>query len=416
MKSKYGIIASVVILAMTCLLGSCGKDRWEAYYPQTRHSLWIDSVMRANYLWNDELADEDDLTSSYFLSSVAFLQKVKYSDDQVSLIDTACSVPVSDYGYELTTSKVNDSTYMAMITYIEPATVAANTGLQRGEWIMAIDDDIISSDNIDKLTDGDTHKLMMGHYTVVSVYDNEQEAEVEQEVVMYDRTVQLPAAASYFPDDLPVVAVINDHIGYMLYNHIAEENQSKVAAASQSLAASHITDLVLDLRYAATGDVKGWQYLASLLAPTSALGSQLATAQFAESRHIDTALPFLTDSELGNGVNLGLGQLYVLTSSATAGPAEMLINSLKTVMDVVVIGQQTQGIGVACETFNDPVNDQRLYLAACQIADANGNADYVGVGITPDYTVNPLSPIGGIQPFGSVEENLLAKALALINQ
>ena len=84
-------------------------------------------------------------------------------------------------------------------------------------------------------------------------------------------------------------------------------------------------------------------------------------------------------------------------------------------MNVVVVGQLTKGIGVACETFDDTVSDQRLYLAACHITDANNNADYVGTGFTPDYSANPLSPVSGIQPFGDPDENLLSTALEVIN-
>ena len=76
--------------------------------------------MRANYLWNDELQDEDELTSSYFLNSVAFLSKVRNSDDYVSYIDTTCSQPIIGHGYQLAIAQVNDTALMAVITYIEP--------------------------------------------------------------------------------------------------------------------------------------------------------------------------------------------------------------------------------------------------------------------------------------------------------
>ena len=79
----------IFIIVLTSLFTSCGKVGWEEYYPVTRHSLWIDSVMRANYLWNEEMLDEDELTSAYFLNSVAFLAKARYSGDKVSYMDTA---------------------------------------------------------------------------------------------------------------------------------------------------------------------------------------------------------------------------------------------------------------------------------------------------------------------------------------
>ena len=410
MKGKYCVILILLITLFTGFFSSCGKDRWELYKPYTSQSIWIDSVMRENYLWNDELTDEDELTSSYFLNSVAFLQKVKFSSDNVSYVDTICSKPAANYGYELILNQVNDTAYMAVVTYVEPVSPAASAGLQRGEWIMGVDGSLITSDTQDLLTDGEAHTLAIGYLSTMIPEDSEE----EQTVIIYQRDASLPAAVSVFTDDLPVVAVINNEIGYMLYNDIAAENQQKVAAASQALASRDITDLVLDLRFATTGDVSGFQYLASIVAPSSALGTTLAQVQYAESRHIPNALPFLTANELGNGVNLNLNTLYILTNT-TAGPAEMLINCLRQVMNVVVIGQKTQGIAVACESFYDPAKDQLLRLAACQVKDASGNADYAGTGISPDYIATPLSPISGILPFGNPEENMLSVALKVIN-
>lgn len=416
MKSKYCVIIPLIIMVVSSFFSACGKDRWEEYYPITRHNLWIDSIMRVNYLWNDELADEDDLTSSYFLNSVSFLEKNKYGYDQVSYVDTAYSAPITDYGYELSTNQINDSAYMALITYIEPTSVSANVGLQRGEWIMKIDGEFITSPRLSLLSDGDAHELMIGHYITINLTEGDSEEGEGEGVIIYNRMVNLPAAKGYYHNDLPVVSIINGHVGYMLYTDIAAKNQQQVATASNTLSADGITDMVLDLRYTATGDVSGFQYLASVLAPYSALGSKLATVQYAESRHHDSSLSFLTTSELENGTNLNLGTLYILTSSFTSGPAEILINCLQSVMNVVVIGQKTKGIGVACESFLDPVNDQLLRLAACHITDINGNADYVDTGITPDYIVDQFSPIEGILPFGNPQENLLAKALELMEK
>lgn len=416
MKSKYCVIIPLIIMVVSSFFSACGKDRWEEYYPITRHNLWIDSIMRVNYLWNDELADEDDLTSSYFLNSVSFLEKNKYGYDQVSYVDTAYSAPITDYGYELSTNQINDSAYMALITYIEPTSVSANVGLQRGEWIMKIDGEFITSPRLSLLSDGDAHELMIGHYITINLTEGDSEEGEGEGVIIYNRMVNLPAAKGYYHNDLPVVSIINGHVGYMLYTDIAAKNQQQVATASNTLSVDGITDMVLDLRYTATGDVSGFQYLASVLAPYSALGSKLATVQYAESRHHDSSLSFLTTSELENGTNLNLGTLYILTSSFTSGPAEILINCLQSVMNVVVIGQKTKGIGVACESFLDPVNDQLLRLAACHITDINGNADYVDTGITPDYIVDQFSPIEGILPFGNPQENLLAKALELIEK
>ena len=306
MKNRYSVISVLAIVVLTSLLGSCGKDRWEEYYPLTSHSLWIDSVMRADYLWNDELTDEDDLTSSYFLNSVSFLNKVRYSADKVSFVDTASSSPMIAYGYDLLVTPINDSIYMAIINYVDAASPADEAGLERGEWIMKVDSVYLTSSNQDILSDGNPHRLAIGNY----VMEEDEETGDTLATIKFNRYASLPEASAIYSEDLPVVTIVNNQVGYMVYNDIAVENQLKVAQASQQLAAGGISDMVLDLRYASTGDLSGFQYLASILAPSSALGSKLATVQYAESRHLDTTLSFLSASELDNGVNLDLHTIY----------------------------------------------------------------------------------------------------------
>lgn len=414
MKSKYSVIIVVSIALLTGLFASCGKDRWELYYPMTRQSIWIDSVMRENYLWNDELSDEDELTSSYFLNSVSFLAKVKNTNDKMSYVDTACSVPRYQPGFDLSLYPINDSIYMALVTHVEPASSSAAVGIKRGDWIVEIDGKELTETIVDQLGNGEAHTLAIGSFVTIPATEDEE----EQYGIMFDREVELPVPSGYFIEALPAVNVVGiegGQVGYMLYSDISAEHREKVAVASKSLASSGITDMVLDLRFAATGDVQGLQYLASILAPAQVLGTKMATVKYAESRHADTSLPFLPASELASGENLNLETLYVLTSSETAGPAEMLINCLKTVMNVVVIGQKTEGsVAQACESFHDLNRDQLLRLVVCELTDANGESSYTGSGFTPDYSAEPFNPIEGIQPYGSPSENLFAKALSVI--
>lgn len=44
------------VLALTNLF-SCGVDRWPEYYKWTGRDLWIDSVMREEYLWFEDIPD-----------------------------------------------------------------------------------------------------------------------------------------------------------------------------------------------------------------------------------------------------------------------------------------------------------------------------------------------------------------------
>ena len=91
-----------------------------------------------------------------------------------------------------------------------------------------------------------------------------------------------------------------------------------------------------------------------MLAPSSALGQELGYLEF-NNRFNPQIVPFTLNSGLiGNGANLNLNTLYVLTSSQTASASEMVINCLDPYMDVVIIGGTTVGNNVGSRNFSSP--------------------------------------------------------------
>ena len=67
------LIPLLGILTLTTLF-SCGQDRWPEYYPLTGRDLWIDSVMRQDYLWYEDIPSPKEL--NYFQEPAAFLKSL----------------------------------------------------------------------------------------------------------------------------------------------------------------------------------------------------------------------------------------------------------------------------------------------------------------------------------------------------
>ena len=63
-------------------------------------------------------------------------------------------------------------------------------------------------------------------------------------------------------------------------------------------------------------------------------------------------LPLLKTTEVMAG-NLNLQRLFVLTGSTTASASELIINSLRSYLDVRVIGKQTFGKTVGMTIYNE---------------------------------------------------------------
>ena len=347
------------ILALTSLF-SCGVDRWPEYYKWTGRDLWIDSVMREEYLWFEDIPNTKDL--NYFLEPDAFLKKIiSPLDKGYSSVDTLYATPLPSYGFDYTLYGIvdNDTAFNALITYVIPGSPAAEVGLKRGEWIMKVNDDFITK-------------------------------------------------------KIPAYDVLTGGVGYLAYNSFSTEDNSELLQLSQYYKENNVKEFVLDLRYNAGGEMDCVQLLATILAPADKLGSTLASLEYSQKQMSkDRELTF-DDQLLQGGNNLNLSKVYILTSSTTAGAAEMLINCLKPYMTVVLVGATTKGENVATASFSSDKFQWILRPVVCEVFNSEGKADY-STGFTADYAVSSLQDFAKVLPLGDPNEEMLSAALGIID-
>lgn len=402
----------LVTLAMP-FLASCGVNRWEEYYPLTQRDMWIDSLMREEYLWYKDIPSSESL--NYFSEPATFFNSLLSSlDDGYSRIDSLYDVPETGYGFDYTLYSIadNDTAYNALVTYIMPGSPAEEAGLKRGEWIMMVDNEYITKKNETILTEGTAKKLLVGTYDETTDEEGETVGFVKA-----DRETQLPATRDVQDKDIPVCQILEQngkYIGYMLYNTFSPDNANEVKQYAQQFKDNNVSDVVLDLRYNAGGDMESVELMAAILAPANQMGNALAQLKYSDKKSAKDRTLTLDESLLQGTANLGLKRLYVLTSTTTAGASEMLINCLKPYMDVFIVGEKTKGQTVATEPFCSQKHSYCLRPVVCEVFNAQGTADYAS-GFTPDEQAGSLSNLATVLPFGDPNETLLAKAIALIN-
>ena len=412
MKKRYLQLLLLATLAMP-FLASCGVNRWEEYYPLTQRDMWIDSLMREEYLWYKDIPSSENL--NYFSEPATFLNSLLSSlDDGYSRIDSLYDVPETGYGFDYTLYSIadNDTAYNALVTYIMPGSPAEEAGLKRGEWIMMVDNEYITKKNETILTEGTAKKLLVGTYDETTDEEGETVGFVKA-----DRETQLPATRDIQDKDIPVCQILEQngkHIGYMLYNTFSPDNANEVKQYAQQFKDNNVSDVVLDLRYNAGGDMESVELMAAILAPANQIGYTLAQLKYSDKKSAKDRTLTLDESLLQGTANLGLTRLYVLTSTTTAGASEMLINCLKPYMDVFIVGEKTKGQTVATEPFCSQKHSYCLRPVVCEVFNAQGTADYAS-GFTPDEQASSLSNLATVLPFGDPNETLLAKAIALIN-
>lgn len=424
MKAKIIIYMLLGLMGLNLAISGCGEDRWAAYATQTATDRWIDDTMRVWYYWAGEMPASKEL--NYFQAPEQFFKGLLSSDDKFSSIDSLYtstatrSIGSTDYSYgmEYNLTSINNVFY-AHVLYTVAGSPAEEAGLQRGDWVMSVDGNSLTKENATVLLGGPAVEILVGHY----------DAEAKQ-VVAEECPRQLPAACSI--DDNPVYCVkafdVNGTlVGYLAYNHFtpgtaytataqgsATNYDDDLRRASTQLAAAGVTELVLDLRYNNGGYITCAQLLSTLLAPASALGQPMAFLEY--NSKIQSVQMFFNESLIGQGTNLNLKRLFVLTSGATASASEMVMNCLMPYMEVVQIGTTTVGKNMGARSFDNEEQMVTMTPMICKIYNALGESDYTE-GFSPSSSalkIDENNYLSNFLPLGNPEEALLATALSYI--
>lgn len=426
MKARIIPYIMAMLLGLNLSMSGCGEDRWAAYATQTATDQWIDDTMRVWYYWAKEMPESKNL--NYFQAPATFFKSLLYSSDKFSSIDSL-NVTTSNrsigstnysYGMEYSVTKVNDTAYYAHVLYTVVDSPAEEAGLQRGDWVMSFNGVPLTKQNHTALLGGSAAEIVVGRY----------DAEQKQVVAVDDNPRHLSEARSI--DDNPVYCVkvfdVNaTRVGYLAYNHFtpgatysataqgsATNYDDALRQASTQLAAAGIDELVLDLRYNNGGYVSCAQLLATLLAPASALGQPMATLEY--NAHFQPVEILLDASRIGQGTNLDLKRLFVLTTGETASASEMVMNCLKPYMDVVQIGTTTVGKNMGARSFDNVEQMVSITPMICKIYNALGESDY-DKGFSPTNTaliVDENKFLANFFPLGTPDEALLSTALSYI--
>ena len=414
-RGKLLILPLLGTLILTSLF-SCGVDRWPEYYPETGRDIWIDSVMRQVFLWYKDMPSP--AAPDYFQEPAEFLKKAVASMDKgFSNIDSLLDEPIPSYGFDYSLYKVldNDTAYNALISYIVPGSPAEEAGLKRGHWIMMLDGDYITKKVEPELQQGGVRTLQIGVYKEVVGEDGKTTGSV---VPIGDTTISASRSLTDKPVHyFDVIPWDGKTVGYLMYNEFkagstadSQTYNDDLRKVFRKFQTDGVNEFVLDLRYNTGGSLDCVQLLCTMLAPADKMNQLLVLLRYNDKR-VESNQDLTFNPELiQSGANLNLSTVYVLTTNATRGAAEMVINCLNPYMKVILIGTQTAGEYVATEPFVHPTDRFILNLAVCNVFNVQEKSDYVN-GFKPAYEYNEDSYLSTYLPFGNTNETLLSVAL-----
>lgn len=426
MKIRNILLTPALFIVMVSTLFSCGVDRWPEYAAETELDMWIDSVMRQEYLWYKEMPSI--VPSQYFLAPEEFLKKAIYTtlDKNYSYIDTLNKVQSPSYGfnYTLVKSAKVDTLYNALVTNVLPNSPASEGGLQRGDWIVKVNATFITKKNENTLLkSGDAMQFTMGKYELQKDEKTEKDKGV---VVETENTKEIGAERIVEDNPIPIYEIVTSAtgvtVGYMVYNSFTagtstdkEKYNNKLREISREFASAGVTDFVLDLRYNTGGSLECAQLLASLLAPESFVGKIFAHLEYNDKQSYKD-FDLLFDPQLiGTGSNMNIRQGFVLTSSATAtGMAGTFYDCITN--NWGLLGADLPSTGVATESFINPKHGWSLNPVVCTVYNSEGESH--GGGTFPaKYKADETSTANLVTylPLGDTKETLFSMALGIID-
>ena len=207
----------------------------------------------------------------------------------------------------------------------------------------------------------------------------------------------------------PRIFLINgNNVGYFAFDSFlgansGQDTQNELDKVFADFKAKNVTELVLDMRYNGGGYGSVSSYLGSLIAPTSAIGKVFASAV-----HNKKYTKYNKTDNFKNLANsLKLSRVTIIVAKGTASASEELINGLKPVMNVKLIGSTTHGKPVGYYAL--PVMNSYVFPVALKNVNSVGFDDFY-----QGFTVDKVQTDDLTRDLGDPSEACLKTALDYI--
>ena len=402
----------------------------------SKYYLWSDSVPKLSYVYFHSSSDSlNNFLGQYsdhqqLFTSLLYKYQIvdKYSwivDDYVALLNLFQGITKSlgySYGLVLIGSTHNVFGY---VQYVVKGSPADNAGIKRGDIFIKINNQQLTDANYQNLlTDTVGYTLSFATIANHTITPNGRTASMAATVV-YENPV-------YYDT---IFNVNNYKVGYLVYNGFMSDYDIQLNQVFSSFKGAGVNKLILDLRYNGGGSIQSAQYLASMIYST-AISKVFTNYTFNKAYTnylLNTYGPsyftdYFTDIIAQNGTtpqtpisNLGLTDLYVITTHNTASASELIINGLRPYINVVTIGDTTVGKNVGSATILDyenyypnlnPNHKWALQPIILKMSNSLNQSNYGNVGFAP--TVYSPEDFGNILPFGNPNETMLKATLNYI--
>ncbi|HCC71842.1 MAG TPA: peptidase S41 [Bacteroidales bacterium] len=410
-----------------------------------RISTFIYSGLKDVYLWYDKV---NKLGDNYFATTDALYTYLngfdiyydelfydllyqygtidKWSwivDDWEELENSFAGISKSmGYDFRLVRLSGSDDVF-GYIRYVLPGSPADNAGLKRGDFFLEVNGQQLTINNyVDLLFDSEIYTLTKATITDNTIYLGD-ETDLMEAIVIQENPV-------HYYDVLDVGGVPT---GYLVYNAFTSDFDIELNNAFEYFKNQGVSRLILDLRYNGGGSIQTAIYFASMIYSTDdtklfsrSQWNDKYTAYFEDTYGEDILNYYFTDEIEATETtaatpisNLGITDLYVITTGSTASASELVINGLEPYFDVKLVGANTVGKYVGSITVKDYDNQGNVVTShkwamqpiVLKLTNADGVSDFVN-GLAPDEFAE--EDFVNLLPFGDENETLLKATIDYI--
>ena len=346
----------------------------------------IDDIIRTNYY---------GFINESLLNSEVYAGYADGLGDKYSYYLTASEYEI--YKNELQGEKVgigviayyDESQTAIIIAEISEKSPAAQSGLSKGDKIIAIDEEDVTAYNYEELIE----KLNGDRLSSVTVrYVHDGKEATAGVVKGYN------AQSVYYSK--------NGTVGYVKITDFYSTTASQLRKAVDSLIKDGAASIIFDVRNTSSGTIEYAAQALDVLVPVASDGNgALAIAKNKDGEVIDT---FTSDAD-----NYQM-KMLVLVNDGTAGPAELFACDLRDFGLAQLVGVTTSGNGTMQKSY-DLSNGGALILTVAEITPYVSES-YNGVGLTPDYEVKLSSEKNAkLAILAQSEDDQYQKAYTILN-
>ncbi|HNX14519.1 MAG TPA: S41 family peptidase [Oscillospiraceae bacterium] len=239
---------------------------------------------------------------------------------------------------------------------------ASVAGIAVGDTIIKV-----NSEDVTQLTDSEAYVLLHAA----------EGTEVKVDFYRGGEQMSLTPVSQTYSTTPVTYRILDYSIGYMRITAFDANtyNQFIKAINNMTSPSEPITGLIIDLRHTSGGDIGTAAQILDRMLPEGDIMSKTLRDGTVQLVYTSDKLEF----------NLPVA---VLTDSATAGPAELFAAAMADYGKASVVGTRTAGKGTIKKTFT--LSDGSKVMLATAIINPPKSATFNGVGVKPDYSVEPL--------------------------